>query len=69
MSAVRAAQGHWVLRPERGQLGSGGGGGEGTQFACGAGAAGGDGFIALRMYQPQAADAARRNDLLTPPRR
>ncbi len=39
---------HWLMPPEKGSLGSGGGGGEGTLFACGAGASGGNGYIALR---------------------
>lgn len=50
-------QRHWVERPERGALGSGGGGGEGTQFVCGAGAPGGDGFMALRQSVSTAAEA------------
>ncbi len=49
---------HWLQPPERGTLGSGGGGGEGTQYACGAGAPGGHGFVALRAYQPKSADAS-----------
>jgi hypothetical protein len=44
-------QRHWILPPERGALGSGGGGGEGTMFVCGAGAPGGNGFIALRALR------------------
>lgn len=51
---------HWGQPPERGLLGSGGGGGEGTPYACGAGGRGGDGFMALRIYQPQSADASDR---------
>jgi hypothetical protein len=42
-------QRHWILPPERGALGSGGGGGEGTMFVCGAGASGGNGFMALQQ--------------------
>lgn len=49
---------HWGQPPERGLLGSGGGGGEGTPNVCGAGGRGGDGFMALRAYQPRAADAS-----------
>ena len=50
-------QRHWIQPPERGALGSGGGGGEGTMFVCGAGAAGGNGFAALRQVGPTAAEA------------
>jgi hypothetical protein len=49
---------HWAQPPERGLLGSGGGGGEGTQYICGAGASGGNGFFALRIFQAPAADAS-----------
>lgn len=49
---------HWSQPPERGLLGSGGGGGEGTPYTCGAGGRGGDGFMALRIYQPRSADAS-----------
>lgn len=48
---------HWVQPPERGALGSGGGGGEGSLFVCGAGAAGGHGFMALRQADSTAAEA------------
>ena len=51
-------QRHWVQPPKRGALGSGGGGGEGTLFVCGAGAAGGHGFAALRQTGPTSAEAA-----------
>ena len=57
-------QRHWVQAPERGALGSGGGGGEGTMFVCGAGAAGGNGFAALRQVGPTAAEA--ETELLVP---
>ena len=49
---------HWIQLPERGALGSGGGGGEGTMFACSAGGAGGNGFMALRQSGPTSAAAA-----------
>jgi len=59
-------QRHWILPPERGALGSGGGGGEGTLFVCGAGAPGGNGFMALRHAEPRTAEA--QTDLVLPGR-
>ena len=61
-------QRHWVQPPERGALGSGGGGGVGTMFVCGAGGAGGNGFIALRQYEAKSADASDQGSSSSPVR-
>ena len=61
-------QRHWVQPPERGALGSGGGGGEGTMFICGAGGTGGHGFMALRQADSPTADASDQGSFSSPVR-